>query len=193
MEFTAIKCPNCPVASKEGSDLIKQYEGRVFGINVHAGVLAIPAGDQPEFRSSEATDLYKTAGNPPQPTALINQLPDGINNDLKNYLSWEEEILGLINTKSKVELWLETEDLGNNNYKAYVKYIYSDNGFEEGDKLAVYLAESGIIGFQIDGRDQLFDYEHNHVFRKPLLGTFGEEIDASTVVPGDTLTKENFI
>ena len=48
-------------------------------------------------------------------------------------------------------------------------------------KLVVVISEDEIISGQEDGMEEIPDYEHNHIFRTSLNGTWGELIDLNQV------------
>ena len=189
IEFTAIKCRNCPEASARAQDLIDANKGRVFGLNVHSGILAVANGDQPDFRNKYSDELYLLAKNPPQPTGMVNFIPNGTAANLANSLEWEQIIQQELNKKASMRIELEVQEVSTNNYNLIAKMIYLEDP-DENDQLAIYLTENGIIGYQLNIETQIDDYEHNHVLRKAVLGTLGESIYDPNLSAGDTLTRE---
>jgi len=58
--------------------------------------------------------------------------------------------------------------------------------------LAVYLLESQIINWQTDYSQSpadIPDYEHNHVLRRAINGSWGMEIASDTIVAGSSIVK----
>ena len=189
IEFTAIKCRNCPEASARAQDLIDANKGRVFGLNVHSGILARATGDQPDFVNTYSDELYLLAKNPPQPTGMVNFIPNGTASNLANSLEWDQIIQSELSKRASMRIELEVEEVSTNNFNLIVNMIYFEDP-DENDQLAVYLAENGIVGYQLDIETQIDDYEHNHVLREAVLGTLGESIYDPSISAGDTLTRE---
>ncbi len=58
-DFTGVRCVNCPAAAETAHELQHRLgEDRVFILSVHAGALAQPMGNFPNFLTEEGTEWY---------------------------------------------------------------------------------------------------------------------------------------
>ena len=180
-DFTGQRCINCPNASKTIHQLQEVYgNDRIIAVALHGGLMSLPA---PAGLATTESQEYNTKWN-------VDSWPKGMINrqgGLQEYTSWSAKVMEDLKKKSTVDMKME-----NNSYNAESRTLSvnvdltateSTNG-----SLQVWLIESGIIGYQImpDGTNNM-TYEHNHVFRTSVNGTWGEEV---ALVKDEKLTKQ---
>ena len=102
-------------------------------------------------------------------------------NTLLNYTDWASKVLDQLLQVPTVELSI-TES--NNQIEIEARRLSEANNDL---KLVVCITEDKIIDKQIDGSDLIEDYEHNHVLRKVVNGTWGSSIEL-----GNTSTSFTF-
>ncbi|MDC1068748.1 Omp28-related outer membrane protein [Candidatus Kapabacteria bacterium] len=184
MEMTAFRCNNCPPASKEADRIIKLHQGKVIGMNVHASSLADPQkASDPILFNNASIGLWNKSGRPDLPSGMINYFGTSTNFN-NSFISWASDIEEELKIETHLNITLDTDTLGNNNFSVAVNLEYVGNQLEN-ERLAVYLVEDGVIGRQLDGANEINDYVHNHITRETLSDISGVEIFESLGV-GDT-------
>lgn len=177
IEFTGIKCNNCPPASAEAKRIIEKYEGKVIGMNIHASELARPSdASQPDFRNKTSNAIYAATSRPNLPGALISKFLD-INSISYAVVDWESKIVQVMKQEADIEISMKTSSVDNSNYFE-IEFI---NEVSDDIRIASYIVESKIIGYQLGPTESYHDYEHNHVLRTSILGDLGTDIDKSQI------------
>jgi len=174
IEFTGIKCPNCPDASKEAHRIIDKYEGKVIGLNIHASTLAKPSSpDQPNFRNSTSDEIYANTNRPSLPGGLISQflVPDAVTNST---ITWETQVAEVISKSADLEIKITQSD----KFNFEVEFF---NELNSNLRIAAYFTEFDYIGYQIDGTNIILDYEHNYILRTSILGDLGQDLDLTKI------------
>ncbi|NOZ46592.1 MAG: Omp28 family outer membrane lipoprotein [Chlorobi bacterium] len=187
-DFTGINCPNCPRADEEIKKLKERYGGHIVAIAIHAGWFATPYGEDPDYRTDVGFELGGdgiTLGYfhvQEQPIGLINRKQyDG--ESKVEYQSWSNKVVEILseNKFADIDVNIENtffEEKDSLNTSVFVKGITDVNAKLS---LSVYLIENKIISKQNNGSEVTSDYEHNHVLRAGINGTWGDEI--STEIP----------
>ena len=195
-DFTGWKCTNCPQAALEIEDLTNRFPCHIIGIGIHAGYFANVSGG-PDFTTDIGFELggdgnssygFFNVGN--QPIGVINRR--NWDNEFKlDYNTWGDSIITFLEEDVLSNIGIEIET----GFDAVSKELTVDvatKTYGEVDaklSLIVYLIESHIIAPQENGSELDENYEHNHVLRAGLNGTWGEEI--STLVPVSSNTTFN--
>ena len=172
-DFTGYKCTNCPAASTELHTIEELYTDKVIGIAVHAGFFAQPSGVfVTDFRTDEGEELVEFFEPSAFPIGMVNRIgyPE---NALIEYTDWATEVSNQLLQAPTIELSISEE---NNIINVEARRLSDDNNSL---KLVVCITEDGVIYKQIDGSDLIEDYEHNHMLRKVLNGTWGSSIQLS--------------
>lgn len=68
-----INCYFCAEGDAVVASLSAQHTSRMIWINIHAGIFAEPVGDEPDFRSSSATQLLQLSGLSIYPAGMLNR------------------------------------------------------------------------------------------------------------------------
>jgi len=173
-EFTGHRCPNCPRGHERLETLQAAYGDTLVPIAIHATTLATPTTEFPaDFRTdagNELTSYYNIDGIP---AAVINRtmVAGGLGVTL-----WTPKLkqadrtvyagIQLIN-----QFGVNDPDVLKVNAKVTMLADYP-----RPLRLALYLVEDGIISPQMYDTEIIEDYEHNHLLRAALNGTFGQTI-----------------
>lgn len=184
LEMTAFQCNNCPPASKEAERIIKQHNGKVIGMNVHASSLARPQKKDDPILATEASEsLWEKAGSPALPAGMINYYATSTNFN-NSFGSWAVEVIRELEKETHLNMELTASPTGENEFDLTVELSYVGKQLEN-ERLGVFLIEDGVIGRQIDGSDEILDYEHNHITRENIVNLSGVKVfnDLNT---GDT-------
>lgn len=169
-DFTGFKCTNCPLASSELNTIENLFEDKIIGIGVHAGFFAAPSGVfTTDFRTEAGNELADFFGPEAFPIGMVNRMnyPDNV---LLEYTEWASKVSEIINQDPTVGILISEN---NNQITVQAKSLSTING---NLKLVVCLTEDKIIDKQIDGSNLIEDYEHNHVLRKNINGTWGSDV-----------------
>ncbi len=171
-DFTGAMCVNCPGAAEIAHELQHQLgEDRVLIMGVHAGPLAQPAGQFPNFLTDEGNEWYGqhdsnplfcvdnvglTDGN----TLYVEQIDEPVNEGLTEEQSFE---LFISNEYDESNRQLDVE------VDATVTAEYGGNLY-----VTVCLVEDSIIGWQKVQGGINKEYVFRNVFRGTLNGANGE-------------------
>lgn len=174
-EFTGQRCTNCPdghqaIHNLKASPLLGDS---IIAVGIHASGLAMnpPVG----FKTETGEEYYRYFGSPALPTAILNMATSPLVVEL-----WTTNINRLIVVPT--------------DYTVRAEATYSDDGtitvnvatsagedFE--GHLQVWITEDDIVAYQLDHGTNVNDYEHNHVFRAAVNGTWGEEVSLKAHTP----------
>ena len=175
-DFTGQACINCPAATATAHELKKALGDNLIIVSIHAGVFA-----QRAFRT-EVGDEYHNHfygdGSDGYPAGMIDRTMVDNDRISTNFLTWGGFILGRAQLESvpKFELGLAANyDENNRSLTVNAK----GRSFEEltNIKIQLWLTESKIIAFQRSGTEMIPDYEHNHILRDAINGTWGENLE----------------
>jgi hypothetical protein len=180
-DFTGARCVNCPAAAETAHALQHQLgEDRVFVMSVHAGGLAQPAGQFPDFLTEEGTAWYNnhdsnplfsvdnvslTDGN----TLYVDQIDAPVAAALAEEQSFEIEPTVAFDETSR--------DLTVN--VSLVSLVQQSGQFN----VTVCLVEDNIIGWQITPEGINREYVFRNVFRGTLNGANGEMVSDGDLAP----------
>lgn len=178
-EFTGRTCVNCPDGAAIIHDMIAYYGEQVVAIGYHAGNMAPPAVGPfagQDFQTA-AGDEYNTVFAPQAyPAAMVNRTAnDGVMASTKKEL-WMTYVIAELAKTAVCELTPTCVYDEATRTATITTEVEAWENMPANVNLQVQLAESGIVGAQLISTGMLTDYEHNHVFRGPVNGTWGETI-----------------
>lgn len=197
-DLTGFRCNNCPRAARVAQDLVNTYGEELVVVGVHmmngfANPLP-PIGD-----GTFDTDFRTPAGNVYESTFQVLGLPQGMFNRtpynsalLLSDGAWPEAMAVMAGQEADLDIQFASfnYDSGTNTVSGEIR-VPVVNTIEEDHDLVIYLTEDHVIDWQIDAEatpSNVPDYEHRHVLRAALNGTWGEAIIAGGAAAGDTLT-----
>lgn len=184
-DYTGHKCVNCPSAAHVAHELKEQFNDRLVIIAVHAGFFAQPSfepytADYTTEVGDELNGFFQVQSNP---TGIINRVEYNgslLNTDYEN--SWASAVGIEMNKEAVADIeiindFADASSTLNTTVNVEFKELNTEPVY-----LCVYIVESGIISAQknndeeIGDTPEILDYEHNHVLRGSLNGTWGEEL-----------------
>jgi hypothetical protein len=182
LDFTDQTCINCP----DAAELIEGYKGTFDSAFIAVSIHAY-SGTNPfvTLHKTDDGDKYEEQFNKKSyvhPKGSIDGA-EAVTTD-----NWAAAIVSRLNVTPPIKIEL------NCNYNSENGTIFVNStlkGYEKTSnlKLLLWIIESKIIARQMMPNKQWkMDYEHNHVFRASINGTWGEDI---TVEEGGILEKEN--
>ncbi len=186
-DFTGINCVNCPEASMVIEDLKETYGNHIVPIGIHTGSYANPIDDsQPDFRTDVGYELggdgitslgfFNVAW---QPFGVVNRTQFG-DNYYQHHSEWATLVVGILkeNKFADIDIKIINEFNEESNILDIDINVKAIIDVASRLTLSVYLVENRITGHQ-SGAQNPEEYEHNHVLRAGINGTWGDEISTS--------------
>lgn len=183
-DFTGARCVNCPAAAEYAHNLQHQLdEEHIFIMSVHAGYLAQPIGQFPDFLTEEGTVWYNSHDSNPLFTVDHVALTDG--NTLK-VEQIDAPVVAALDEEQSFEILVgsqfdETSRQLNVDVQAF-SLTDRDGQFY----ITACLVEDNIVGWQTvpGGVDK--EYVFHNVFRGTLNGAYGDSFEDFHVEADDT-------
>lgn len=198
-DFTGHECVNCPAAHDLASDLHTVYGNQLITVAIHAGYFAQP-DDAPwdyDFTTTVGDEISTTFNLTATPIGMINRIADG-GSQLIPTGDWATKVsaqLDSLDEFPELYIYLESNyNSGSNSVAIDAEVTFFENMPAGKYNLCVMITEDGIIAPQKDNREtdgEIMDYEHNHVLRGAVNGSWGTElIDGSIIM--DDIFNESF-
>ena len=192
-DFTGQKCPNCPEAAEIGHNLQVTYGGQVVIIAIHSGNFAIPntTGDfTADFRTSEGTELDQFFGiyQYGYPMGMINRTDySGFPVVLKDNWQSAVEVQLALDPQADINI-TNTYNSGTHKLDCSLESEFLED-LDGTYNICVFIIESGIISPQQSEGGVIANYEHNHMLRTSMNGTWGDPVGSDgQAVSGSKLT-----
>lgn len=189
-DITGHRCPNCPRAARVAQELKDNVHGDdLVLVAIHAGFFANPFpplgdGQYDTDHRTEAGTAYNTAYGPQSyPIGLISRKPFN-GSILVNDGSWGSAVADIIGTPSPFKLEVDTIIVNGGTVTTEID-LELQEAVTGNYNLVVYLVEDRVIDWQYDSEStppDIPNYEHRHILRGNLNGTWG----APAIVDGGT-------
>ena len=183
-DFTGARCVNCPAAAEYAHNLQHQLgEDHIFIMSVHAGYLAQPLGQFPDFLTDEGTAWYNNHDSNPLFSVDHVALTDG--NTLK-VEQIDAPVAAALEEDQTFEIVVTPQfDEATRQLQVGVQTLALEN-LDGQFSITVCLVEDHIIGWQTipGGVDK--EYDFRNVFRGTLNGAYGEEFESLHVDANDS-------
>lgn len=198
-DLTGHRCNNCPEAAIIAENLKAIYDTNLVVVGVHM-TDAFAAPGMPLGDDSLDTDFRTTAGDTYENEFQVPSLPKGLvsrtvynNTRTLSRTNWSSAVAAIIGQEAQFKLWFHniSYNAGNNSVTTTVKALCTE-AISGDHNLVVYLTEDHVIAGQIDQAQSppyVPDYEHRHVLRGNVNGTWGEALVTGSATAGDTLTR----
>lgn len=193
-EYTGHKCGNCPRAAEKAEELLDIYGDQLVSISVHAGFFATAyEGNYENDYTTPAGDEWDThfgnsnAGNP---NGMVNRRGYEDGSHILQHSQWAQEISDILSQEA--EAYIEITPIYANNNLSLTARTEILQDINAPLNLNIVLTESKIISYQTDydaEPSSIPDYEHNHMLRANLTGTWGENLGQVNYLTGDLITK----
>ena len=186
-EYTGINCGWCPEGHKIVNDIMKEYPGQVFGINIHCGSYAAKTYTTTEGDAylDIATDLTGF------PAGSVNRHSFSGKYTL-NRGAFKQAAERMIAMDAPVNLVATAEiEQATRTLTVKVKGLYTVEQAVATNSLYVFILQDNVIGQQggADGNpEQVVEggkYRHMHMLRTCITGTWGQEITPVVGTPFD--------
>ena len=185
-DFTGARCVNCPAAAEAAHELQHRLgEDYVIIMGVHAGGMAQPAGQFPNFLTNEGTEWYNNHDSNPLFAVDHVALTEG------NTLYVEQidtPVADALTEPKMFEVSLTNEYNEANRQLSVASEVKALEEAEGDFYVTVCLVEDSITGWQIvpSGVDR--EYVFRNVFRGTLNGADGEAFGNGLMAPNTTKT-----
>ena len=188
-DFTGVRCVNCPAAGELALQLQETYP-QLIVLGVHAGMLSMPNGGYPDFRTPEGTEWWNFFGFDANPIGTVDRVLSGTGRYGLNPADWATFIVDEIAKDPVIALKIEnTYNADNRTLNVTVSGKVLNDQLEDLN-LVVCLMEDGITGLQQTPDGVNPDYVHRHVFRGTLDGlAWGSSIGTAPFAEGFTFEK----
>lgn len=193
-EYTGHKCPTCPAAHIVAAQLAATYGDRLIIVSEHVGSLALPevVDYTTDFRTPAGNTYFGHWPTDIIPRGLVDRTPLN-NNVVLSKDNWANAINLLIDQPAtmKVEFSAFAYDGGTNTVSATVKCTPL-TAVDHDLNLTVQLTEDHVIDWQYDGSlgtPNVPNYDHRHVLRDNLNGTWGEPLVTGSAPANEAITR----
>ena len=183
-DFTGARCVNCPAAAEYAHNLQHQLdEDHIFIMSVHAGYLAQPMGNFPDFLTDEGTAWYNNHDSNPLFAVDHVALTDG---NTFNEGQIDAPVTAALEEEQTFEIVVGRQfDEASRQLQVNVQAIALVD-FDGEFYITACLVEDHVIGWQTlpGGVDK--EYDFRNVFRGTLNGAYGEAFEDLHVDTNDT-------
>jgi thiol-disulfide isomerase/thioredoxin len=193
-DFTGQKCPNCPEAAELAHNLQTIYEEQLILLTVHAGYYSEPSasGDfTADYRTSVGNDLNGYFGFIGYPSGMVNRTAyKGSVVLFKD--DWEGALEAQVALPAQAEIKITPD------YNSSTRKLTCDlesTFFEDlagTFNICVFITESGIVSPQQTEQGVNQNYEHNHVLRASMNGTWGDPVGEDGTATANAKLSDSF-
>lgn len=198
-DFTGHRCNNCPAATRTATQLQGVYGDDLIVVGVHATAFFGAPANPPNANGSYATDFRTEAGTAYATTFSVSFLPTGMvsrrvfnSSLLQSSSAWGSDIADIIGQPADLDIWFSQLDYNPNDGTVSAEVKVAVVGpVTEDHNLTIYLIEDHVVDWQLDNEatpPDVENYEHRHVLRTTLNGTWGVPLITGTANAGDTIT-----
>ena len=194
-DYTGHKCGNCPRAAEKVEELKEIYGDQLIPIAIHAGFFASDFGgnfttDFTSITGNEWDDFFgnSAAGNP---NGMVNSVGYPSSEHITQHSQWAQKVDELLQSDAQIYIEIATEFNASSNSVTIETTTEILESISAPLSLNVILTESHIIAYQTDydaEPQEIADYEHNHVMRKSLTGSWGLDLGKSGYNNGDIIS-----
>lgn len=186
-EFTGHYCPNCPEASLQLQTYKALYGDQIIVIAIHAGWVAYTYGGDftADYQTPAGTELNSYFGVSANPSGMVSRKEFGGSRILDKD-EWQAPIEQLIAEDALAEIALES-DYNDSDRTAEITVEMEVLNPETLDyKFCLVVIENDIVSPQknnnpnVGDTPAILDWQHKHMLRGDVNGTWGETIDATT-------------
>ncbi len=182
-EFTAINCGNCPAGHVAATAILNAHPDEVVLVNMHAGVLAVPSGSQPDFRNQWSTQLLNEYAVNATPRGLVNRRAYNGATVLSTG-NWSNAANVILALPAVVNMAATTDfNNGTRLLTVTVELYYTADSPGANDRIFVLLTEDHLNGPQANyGPEGPYaSYDHRHVMRAYITAIEGDEVSTTTM------------
>ena len=166
-EFTGQDCQNCPDGHQAIKDILATLGDSVVPVSIHASNLAY--GGVLGLKTDVGDDYYQRAGSPALPSAVMDMQTQAL-----QIKQWASAINNLIMQPTPFTVRAKAAPSADG--KSFDIEVAYSAGEDFTGNLIVWVVENGIIRPQLNGKEYIPQYEHNHVFRAVATPVWGDAV-----------------
>ena len=184
-DYTGMQCVNCPDAAAIIDNLHHTYGDQFIAVGLHptSGPYQKPMpgkdGVMVNLSSDDADAYYKKYSVKAFPTAMIDRSTFDGSKLLDNKDKWAAYVNQQMTASTPVNLSMESTYDATTRTVTLATDIEFSEAVGETLYLQLWVIENGIIGPQVTAKGVNWEYEHNHVLRSAINGTWGQSLGAS--------------
>ncbi|MEA3504237.1 MAG: Omp28 family outer membrane lipoprotein [Bacteroidota bacterium] len=188
-DFTGHRCVNCPGAHVVAHDLQEEYGEQIIVVGVHAGYFAEPSGEvfSRDFTTVAGEQLSGDFQVAQYPSGMINRSEvDG--NVVIGQDKWTAAVGAMVQGEAEIKLEIEnTYNYDDRKLNSSVDVTFLSSNLASTYNICVYITEDNIIAPQMNNDESIgetpdiLEYNHRHVLRKAINGTYGDVITSEAI------------
>lgn len=178
-EFTGHQCSNCPAAANLAAQLHTLYGSQFLIISYHSGWFARTSTNFPtNYTTATGDELYSHFNVQSNPAGVINRINS--NGYIVSSTDWGTTAAQQLTEEPTIGLKVEAEYTPTNRSIGLNIDVTAIGTIANPIYICAYISESGLITPQSTSEVATYptgviaNYEHKHVFRQSLNGTWGE-------------------
>lgn len=184
-EFTGIHCGYCPQAHVICHNLEEIHQGKIFSIAVHSGYYAVPASDQPDYRTADGDEIDAILGTTDEgrPCGIVNRrtltLSDGTEAMILGRSMFGSVSRTIIGEDAPVNLLIKADcDASTRVLNVTVEGYCTAEMPSDKARLSIAMTQDNIVGPQ-NGSGVGDEYVHQSMLRDYLTPVLGDEIEVA--------------
>jgi thiol-disulfide isomerase/thioredoxin len=193
-DFTGQKCPNCPEAAELAHNLKTIYGEQFVLLTVHAGFYSVP-----DATGNFTTDYRTTVGNDLNGYFPFLGYPSGMVNrsEYKGSVvlfkdDWEGAVAAQVDLPAAAEVVISHEyNTTSRKLTCTLESTFLES-LSGTYNICVFVTESGIVSPQQTEQGVNQNYEHNHVLRASMNGTWGDPVGTDGTATANVKLTDNF-
>ena len=184
-DYTGMQCVNCPDAAAIIDNIHHTFGDNFIAVGLHptSGPYQKPMpgkdGVMVNLSSDDADAYYKKYSVKAFPTAMIDRSTFDGSKLLDNKDKWAAYVNQQMTASTPVNLSMESTYDATTRTVTLATDIEFSEAVGETLYLQLWVIENGIIGPQVTAKGVNWEYEHNHVLRSAINGTWGQSLGAS--------------
>lgn len=202
-DFSGHKCPNCPSANTEASNIYASTGGRAVIVTIHPDPNIMSSMQNLVGENAPGSGQYETAWYIPEGGEIMDffsdpgYLPVGMVDRIMNvsfgwrywdYTEWSNEATARLSEPLDISMagQAQTVEDGTICGQTRVEYL---NAYDGDVRIVHYLTEDSIPDWQLDGTTNIPNYMHRHILRAVSNGQIWGQTVASGNNPAGTETQ----
>lgn len=175
-EFTGIHCGYCPQGHAIASTL-RKASPKAYVVAIHAGYYSEPGNDEPDFRTSEGTEINDAFGVSGYPSGMVNRSKfNGSSTPVSGRSSWIACSKEVAEEEAPVNLLMESSyDGATGSLTVHVEGYFTADEQAAEQALCVAWTQDNIKGPQ-SGANMGDEYTHNNMLRDFITPVWGDEL-----------------
>ena len=189
-EFTGISCGFCPDGHSIAQGIKNNHPNDFAVIAIHAGSFSSPQGAGTDFRTTAGSAIDGYFAPSGYPNGTVNRVGGSMSRG-----SWASASSTILSQSSPVNVGVQASvDMATNILTVNVEVYYTGSQTATSNKLSIAVVQNNVEGPQSGSSGNTSsvlpngNYNHQHMLRHMMTGTWGEQI--SDVSVGSLYTNE---